>query len=203
MNKFARIFAAAAIVIGFTSLPSASFAHAEIVSTTPAPESTVDADNFFLIDLEFSEDLLQTAGETGSAVKLVNDSTGQEVHVDCVYVEGSHLVAQAALYESGPVTLTWRTVADDGHPISDSYKFNVTGSQDAPKDYVGYCPSGRAYADNSAAQNIAPTTDTPSSGNSGNGLIGLGVGVVIIIGFSVFGGIKAKRRMDEEANRND
>ena len=103
MNKFARIFAAAAIVNGFTSLPSATFAHAELVSSTPAPESTVDADNFFMIDLEFSEDLLQTAEETGSAVKLVNDSTGQEVHVDCVYVEGAHLVAQAALYESGPV----------------------------------------------------------------------------------------------------
>ena len=203
MNKFARIFAAAAIVIGFTSLPSASFAHAEVVSSTPAPESTVEADNFFMIDLEFNEALLQTAGETGSAVMLVNDSTGQEFHVDCVYVEGAHLVAQAALYESGPVTLTWRTVADDGHPISDSYKFNVTGSQEAPKDFVGYCPSGRAYSDNSAAQNTAPTTDTTSSSNSGNGLIGLGVGIVIIVGFSIFGGIRAKRRMDEEANRND
>jgi methionine-rich copper-binding protein CopC len=203
MNKIARIFAAAAIAIGLASLPTASFAHTEVVSATPAPDSTVDADNFFMIDLEFGEDLLQTAGETGSAIKLVSDSTGQELHVDCLYVEGAHLMAQAALYESGPVTLTWRTVGDDGHPISDSYKFNVTGSQDAPKDYVGYCTSGRAYADNSAAQNTAPTTDSTSSGNSGNGLIGLGVGVVIIIGFSVFGGIKAKRRMDEEANRND
>lgn len=203
MNKFARLFAAAAIVLGFTSIPTASFAHAEVVSATPAPDSTVDADNFFKIDITFNEALLQTAGEAGSAIKLVSDSTGQEIHVDCVYVDGAHLVAQAALFESGSVTLTWRTVADDGHPISDSYKFNVTGSQDAPKDFVGYCVSGRAYALNSAPQTPAPISGSTTAVNSGSGLIGLGVGVVIIVGFSIVGGIRAKRRMDEEANRND
>jgi methionine-rich copper-binding protein CopC len=196
MNKLTRLIAAGIIVVATSFTPTASFAHAEVVSSTPAAGSTVEA-GFVDIDIEFNEDLLQSPDSSGSEIQIVDTTTKQLVTVDCVRVDGSHLYARAALFSNGPVKLTWRTVADDGHPISDSYEFKVTNPDGLNQGTGSMCAVEKMDV-------IAPApTNEPKKGNDASGgLLGLGVGVAFIVVFAVIGGIQTKRRLEKEASKN-
>ena len=211
MNKFSRLIATASLVLASALAPSASFAHSDIVSTTPAAGSTVEAGTVDIV-VEFNEDLLQDANSAGSEIKVVETSTGNELMAGCVYVEGSRLHARAALDVDGGVTVTWRTVADDGHPVSESYEFNVSNPDGiALTDPVGFCEGGRTYAEGTDISlmyqtkvDIAPqpTPTSTTSNDSSGGLLGLGVGIAFIVVFAVIGGLQTKRRLDKEARKN-
>ncbi len=196
MNKLTRFFAAGIIVVATSMAPTASFAHADVVSSNPAAGSTVQAGNID-IDIEFNEDLLQSPDSSGSEIQIVDNTTKELVTVDCVRVDGAHLIARAALFANGPVTLTWRTVADDGHPISEKYDFNVTNPDGLNKGTGSLC--GIEKMDVVAT---APAKDAGKGNDSSGGLLGLGVGVAFIVVFSVIGGIQTKRRLDKEARKN-
>ena len=152
--------------------PTASFAHAEVVSSNPAAGSTVQAGNVD-IDIEFNEDLLQSPDSAGSEIQIVDNTTKERVNVDCVRVDGAHLIARAALFANGPVTLTWRTVADDGHPISESYDFTVTNPDGLNQGTGSLC--GIEKMD---VVSPTPASDASKGNNSNGGLIGLGVGLI-------------------------
>lgn len=196
MNKLMRVLAASSIVIGSTFSASASFAHAEVVSSNPAPDSTVSA-GAIDIDIEFNEALMQSPDSSGSEIQIVNQTTKEVQTVDCVTVNGAHLTARAALYFDGPATLTWRTVADDGHPISESYNFNVSNPKGETQS------SGSLCAVEKSTDVTATATDATKTTNDGTGgLLGLGVGVAFIVVFAVIGGLQTKRRLDKEARKN-
>lgn len=195
MNKWMRLIAAASIVIGSSFSASASFAHADVVATNPVAGSTVQA-GVIDIDIEFNEALMQSPIASGSDIQIVNETTKELQSVQCVTVNGAHLTARAALYFDGPATLTWRTVADDGHPISESYTFNVSNPKGETQSSGGLC------AVEKSTEMTATATDTTKKGNDGTGgLLGLGVGVAFIVVFSVIGGLQTKRRLDKEASK--
>lgn len=211
MNKLTRLIASSALVFAGALIPAASFAHSEVVSVTPTPGSTVDAGDIN-IDVEFNEDLMQDANSAGSEIKVVNSATGEDISAGCVYVEGAHLHARMVGYVDGPVTVTWRTVADDGHPVSESFEFTVSNPKGMIRtDMNDFCEAGRTYAEGTDLGDMyrtnvvpAPTAsaDDTKGNDSSGGLLGLGVGVAFIVVFSVIGGLQAKRRMDKEARKN-
>ncbi|MCX8529312.1 MAG: copper resistance protein CopC [Rhodoluna sp.] len=196
MNKLTRLIAAGIIVVATSFTPTASFAHAEVVSSTPAAGSTVEA-GYVDIDIEFNEDLLQSPDSSGSEIQIVDNTTKELVTVDCVRVDGAHLIARAALFSNGPVKLTWRTVSDDGHAMSESYDFNVTNPDGLNQGTGSMCAVEKM---NVIAP--APASDDTKRNDSSGGLLGLGVGVAFIVVFAVIGGIQTKRRLDKEASKN-
>ena len=202
MRRIFQLLAVFALTAAAALVPSSSFAHAELVASTPAAGATVAA-GVIDIDLTFGEDLMKSEDSQGSAVQITDDSTGETAYVDCVYVSGAHLYAKAAIYADGPVTLTWRTVADDGHALSDSYTFTVTNPNgDTLGDTTGFCPEGQVYAPNEVAvmkYDSMPAPKAAKQTSSDNGmLVGLGIGVVIVFLFALLGAIQTKRRWAKE-----
>lgn len=199
MNKFLRLSVAALVAMATTFAPSASFAHTEIVSTNPSPDSVVEA-GVIQLDMEFAEALLESPNSSGSEVKITAEN-GEEILVDCVYVEGPNLRAKAVLDTEGEMTLTWRTVGEDGHAISDSFNFSVTNTDGfVAGDTANLCEPRSDYSVNGAGEPTAEPLAGASSDNSG--LVGLGLGILFILVFSVIGGIQAKRRQDKEIRAN-
>lgn len=196
MNKLTRIITIAVLAASSVFSSTASFAHDEVVTSSPAAGSTVTAGEID-IDIEFGEALMEATDAAGTEIQIVDDTTNEVLPVDCITVEGTHLRASAALYVDGPVTLTWRTVAEDGHPISESYGFTVTNPEGLESSQGSMC----AMARSNVSVDNEPMTLAGEPGPD-TGLIGLGVGIVIIIGFSILGALKIKRREDaEEKNR--
>jgi len=203
MRKITRLGLGLAIVAASVTVPSASFGHAEVVSASPAPGSSIDA-GVTDIDITFDEALMQSVDSQGSALEITDNTTGEVDYVDCVYVDGAHLYAKAALFNDGPVTLTWRTVADDGHAISDSYTFNVSNPKgEALTDTSNFCPAGHTYATTDwvnpkvMKEDAVATPAAKKSSDSGL-LIGLGMGVVVIFLFALLGAIQTRRRWAKE-----
>jgi methionine-rich copper-binding protein CopC len=190
MNKLTRIILIALIATFSAVAPTASFAHDELVSSSPAAGSMVEAGDI-AIDIEFGEALMEDTDTAGTEILIVDDTTNEVLPVDCITVEGNHIYATAGLYVEGPVKLTWRTVAEDGHPISESYGFTVTNPEGLTAGEGSLCGIER---------NNVVVDSEPGSKTTGpdSGLIGLGIGIALIIGFSILGALKIKRREDKE-----
>lgn len=199
MNKILRLSLTALVALSTTFAPSASFAHTEIVSTNPSPDSVVEA-GVIQLDMEFAEALLESPNSSGSEVKITAEN-GDEIVVDCVYVDGPNLRAKAVLDTEGEMTLTWRTVGEDGHAISDSFNFSVSNTNGfVAGDTANLCEPRSDYSVNGAGEPTAEPLAGASSDNSG--LVGLGLGILFILVFSVIGGIQAKRRQDKDIRAN-
>jgi methionine-rich copper-binding protein CopC len=190
MNKLTRLLTIAAITAALAISPTASFAHDEVVASSPAAGSTVQAGDT-AIDIEFGEALMESADAAGTEVMIVDDTTNEVLPVDCISIDGNHLYATARLFVDGPVTLTWRTVAQDGHPISESYGFTVANPDGLSASEGGLC-------DMSKTNMLVDAAPAESNAGPDTALIGLGVGIAIITGFSILGAIKVKRREDKE-----
>lgn len=199
MNKFLRLSLTALVALSTTFAPSASFAHTDIVSTNPSPDSVVEA-GVIQLDMEFAEALLESPNSSGSEVKITAEN-GDEIVVDCVYVDGPNLRAKAVLDTEGEMTLTWRTVGEDGHAISDTFNFSVSNTNGfVAGDTANLCEPRSDYSVNGAGEPTAEPLAGASSDNSG--LVGLGLGILFILVFSVIGGIQAKRRQDRDIKAN-
>ena len=199
MKKLSTNLTAAVITLGLTALPTVAFAHTEVIGSTPAAESTVENGKVVDIDIEFGEALMQAPDGAGSEIQITSDADGTEQAVGCIVTDGAHLTAKAVLTTSGPATVTWRAVADDGHPVSDSFTINVAESDGSEaEDLMAACPQ-MLMANNVGG--VAEDSDAKNTDSSG-GLLGLGVGIFFIVIFSVIGGIQAKRRMDKEDREN-
>lgn len=187
---FMRILTTALIAVSALVSPTASFAHDELVSSSPAAGTTVEAGEVD-IDIEFGEAIMEAKDGAGTEILIVDDTTNEVLPVDCITVDGSHIYASASLYVNGPVTLTWRTVSQDGHPISESYGFTVTNPEGLQRGEVSPCLMAQSNM-------VADGEPRATTSGTDTGLIGLGIGIAIIIGFSILGALKIKRREDKE-----
>lgn len=113
------------LLVSFGSVSPAS-AHTDIAHTTPSAGATVDA-GVQIISIEFSDKILDLADSSEIAV---TDSNGDAVELSCVEVKKSALSAEVFLASEGEYKVVWRTVAEDGHPISGKFTFNATGTGD-------------------------------------------------------------------------
>ena len=124
-RSFARTFGAAlagvVLAAGGLLIASPAYAHDELVSSDPAADAAVDALPAELT-LTFSGEL---ATDPGATELQVTDAAGTDLADGDPVVEGAVVTQALAGEASGAVTVLWKVVSSDGHPISGELAFTV------------------------------------------------------------------------------
>jgi copper resistance protein C len=97
-------------------------AHDELVSTDPAAGSTVGALPAQLT-LTFNE---AVSAEQGATEMQVTDAAGTSLVAGPASVADNVVTQPLEGAASGVITVLWKVVSDDGHPVSDQFSFTVT-----------------------------------------------------------------------------
>ena len=120
----------------FGPISSAS-AHTDLVSTSPAADSDVNASQA-TISLTFAEPTLVD----GAAI-IVKNSNGDILDSPAPTLDGSTLSIPWPMdLTPGQVTIEWRATGDDGHVLSGDFGFNYTAAAEG-----GMAPSPAASAE--------------------------------------------------------
>lgn len=123
-----RLLTAALAAMQLMALPA--LAHDELVDQSPRSNEVVSA-GIVTVTLTFNNDLLALADGSGSEIVIL-DSEGFPMNNGCAVVQGNVATAAASIAEPGVYQVGWRAVSSDGHPISESFRFevqNTTGYQ--------------------------------------------------------------------------
>ncbi|MFM2384589.1 MAG: hypothetical protein RL166_463 [Actinomycetota bacterium] len=123
MNSLNKFLALVALVsLSIVPVSSAS-AHTETSRTTPSAGETVDA-GIQTVEVVFTDKILNLAD---SSEISITDASGNQVETACIEVDNKSITADAFLPTSGEYKVVWRTVAEDGHPITGKFAFEVQG----------------------------------------------------------------------------
>lgn len=112
------------LAAGGVLVAAPAHAHDELVSSDPAADAAVDTLPAQLT-LTFSGELATDPGATELAV---TDATGASLADGEPVVAGTVVTQALAGAASGVVTVLWKVVSSDGHPISGEYAFTVTAA---------------------------------------------------------------------------
>ena len=123
-------------------------AHDTLVGTDPAADSTLERSPAQLA-LTFSADI---STEQGASVVEVIDGSGADLAGDPVATDNVLLVPLEG-EATGAVTVRWKVVSSDGHPISGEYAFTVTPAS---------TPTESAAPSPSASEPLETTTPEPA-----------------------------------------
>lgn len=200
-RPFSAATALLALIVGFalTLVASPAFAHDELIGSSPAAGSEVDALPSE-ITLTFSGVLIDGAGTTQI---VVTDASGADLTDGGPTLDGTKVTQPlAASAAPGLVTVVWRVVSSDGHPVSDQFTFTVAGGS-------GASPEASASASSPAATSsaaVAPTgtapspTESASADDAGDGGMSPAVWIAIFAALiAVFtASSAAKRRRTED-----
>jgi methionine-rich copper-binding protein CopC len=115
------------LVLAIASLfafPVAAFAHGEMVQATPAVDSNVLTAPSE-VSIEF-DGKLQIIGNTNVNSIEVTDNQGQLISSPTSVVEGNKISTKLQLTDiTGLVSVHYRIVSEDGHPVEGDYSFTV------------------------------------------------------------------------------
>jgi len=100
---------------------SPAWAHDELIGSDPAQDAVIDTLPE-QIELTFSGILLNDEGATEMVVR---DATGIDLTAGDPELDGVHVIQPLSGEASGVITVQWRVVSSDGHPISDEFTFTV------------------------------------------------------------------------------
>ncbi|WP_438353218.1 copper resistance CopC family protein [Microbacterium sp. CJ88] len=127
----AALAAAGLLLLGSVVVAAPASAHDALVSTDPAAGTTI-AGLPTQLTLTFSGDLLTDPGATQVQV---TDASGASVVAGAPVVSGTTVTQPLTPVLGSPggtVTVLWRVVSSDGHPISDQFAFTVAAAPTAP-----------------------------------------------------------------------
>ncbi|GDX24951.1 copper resistance protein C [Actinomycetes bacterium] len=145
--------------------PINAFAHGEITQATPAADSnvlTAPQD----VSIEF-DGKLQTIGNAVVNLITVTDNQGQVISSPASVVVGNKISTRLQLTDiTGLVSVHYRIVSEDGHPVEGDYSFTV-----------GETPVAINAQDEEAAEAEAGVSE-----ESGSNLLVNGVGILLLIG---------------------
>lgn len=170
-------------------IASPAAAHDELSSTDPAAGATLDALPAQLT-LTFSADI---APDAGASEVVVTDAAGAALVDGAPVAEGAVLTQALAGEASGAVTVLWKVVSSDGHPISGELSFTVTpASTPTPTatatPTTGPTPPTEPTLEPTAEPSAVPADDAGSSFSDvwpwvvgGLIVIALGGGVVYLL----------------------
>ena len=152
------------LVLAIASLfafPIAAFAHGEMVQASPAVDSNVLAAPTE-VSIEF-DGKLQIIGNTNVNSIEVTDNQGQLISSPTSVVEGNKISTKLQLTDiTGLVSVHYRIVSEDGHPVEGDYSFTV-----------GEMPVAiSALGEESAGEEVA---------ESGSNLLVNGIGILTLI----------------------
>lgn len=131
MNTVKKVLATIALLFLTFSPTTLASAHTESDKTTPSSGSTVDA-GVQTISISFTDKILNLAD---SSEISITGPAGDEVEISCIEVKDKAIRADALLSTEGEYKVVWRTVAEDGHPITGKFSFTVTGTANQ-EDFV-------------------------------------------------------------------
>jgi len=156
------------LVLAIASLfafPTAAFAHGEMVQATPAADSKVLTAPQE-VSIEF-DGKLQTIGNAVVNLITVTDNQGQVISSPTSVVEANKISTRLQLTDiTGLVSVHYRIVSEDGHPVEGDYSFTV----------------GENPTLTSAQEEEAAEAEAGISEESGSNLLVNGVGILLIIG---------------------
>ena len=117
-------------------IPMPSMAHDQLIDQSPEAGNVLEA-GLISVDLTFSDDLIVLEDGAGSEIVIL-DADQNPANNGCAVIEGRIATAKADIDQPGIYTVGWRVVSGDGHPISDSFTFEVvnTSTYVADPDYV-------------------------------------------------------------------
>jgi copper transport protein len=120
---FRRVAVLAALTVAIVlALASPAFAHATLLTTTPAPGTTYDASPP-AVDLRFSEPVEVAIGDIrvfdGKAQRVV---TGAPKHPGG---DGNQVSVSLPELDDGTYVVTWRVISADTHPVEGAFTFQV------------------------------------------------------------------------------
>jgi methionine-rich copper-binding protein CopC len=129
---------------------SSATAHDVLLSSDPAPDSTVDG-SLDTVTLNFAAAPL--AGLESAITIQVTDASGTAVSDGTINIDGATITTGVNLSAAGTYQLGWRSVSEDGHPISGTSAFTSTGAvvEATPTTSATPAPAPAASASASAA----------------------------------------------------
>ncbi|WP_328600684.1 copper resistance CopC family protein [Actinomadura physcomitrii] len=152
--------AAALAALALTASPAS--AHTSLTAANPAADATIAPPTQIVLTYADPVQLPQ--------VVLTDAKGGRHEAGKAQAVDNKVTEAVKGTLPNGVYTVGWRVVSPDGHPISGTYKFTVTGS-------TGAAPAGSA-----ASAPAAKAAGNGSGGSSGWLWIGLIAAVVVVAG---------------------
>lgn len=124
-----RTLLVALVALALTGVASPAFAHDELLGAEPAPDTVVAALPAEIV-LTFSGVLLD---EPGATEVVVRDAARTSLTGGDPVLDGTKLTQPLTGSADGAVTVIWRVVSSDGHPVSGEYAFTVgDGAAPAP-----------------------------------------------------------------------
>jgi len=207
VQKQAIAALAALALISFA--PMAAHAHDEVVSTSPAADSTV-APGPITVSVTFNEDIMKSADLAGEVVNLVAPSGGQmSLEAGCITVDGPTLASKVDVQEAGDYQVNWRSVSNDGHPNEGSFKFTVEdkgqkldGKPAFTSASDGACPATYTTLDAGPLVVSAPAaTPKPAADPFIQNLPYLGAGIVLVFLGAIAGPIAQRVRSKRAAEK--
>lgn len=152
-------------IASFFALPIAAFAHGEMVQATPAVDSNVLTAPTE-VSIEF-DGKLQIIGNTNVNSIEVTNNQGQLISSQNSVVVGNKISTKLQLTDiTGLVSVHYRIVSEDGHPVEGDYSFTV-----------GEAPVAiSAQSEESAGEEVA---------ESGSNLLVNGIGILTLISIAL------------------
>ncbi|WP_282836527.1 copper resistance CopC family protein [Microbacterium flavum] len=135
----------AALALVLAAAPA--WAHDELIGSDPAAGSEIDALPSELT-LTFSGVLMD---EPGATEVVVTDATGASLVGGDPVLDGTRLTQPLTGSASGAVTVIWRVVSSDGHPVSDQFTFTVGDGSAVLPSASAPAPTATAPADSAPA----------------------------------------------------
>ncbi len=170
--------------------PTAASAHDEFLSSTPEAGSTVGTTPTE-ISLTFSGDLLTTPG---AAVLEVLTEDGTNLAADAPLIDATTLTQPLTPDPiSGVVTVRWKVVSSDGHPISGEFTYTVAAATitPTPTPTVTSTPTPSA-----SPTTTAPVSDEPAGSDGDLFLpILLGAGTVLVVAVLLITALIVRQRL--------
>jgi methionine-rich copper-binding protein CopC len=176
------IATAALAVLAVLGVAAPASAHDQLLSTDPEDGSTV-ATMPAAVTLTFN-DLVQDAGAEANQVRVM-DASCTVISDGDVQITDNVVTQPVSGSATGPVTVLWRIVSRDGHPVSGEFSFTVGDASAAASP----TPCATDDATSSTAQ-TAETSATPW-------IIGGIVLVVIVAGVIVLLVTRSRRPDDQ------
>ena len=148
-------------VASLFAFPVVAFAHGEMVKATPAVDSNVLTAPTE-VSIEF-DGKLQIIGNTNINSIEVTDNQGQIISSPTSVVEGNKISTKLQLTDiTGLVSVHYRIVSEDGHPVEGDYSFTVGETLVAIS----------AQSEESAGEDVA---------ESGSNLLVNGIGILTLV----------------------
>ncbi|TQJ32393.1 copper resistance CopC family protein [Microbacterium sp. SLBN-146] len=193
----AALLLAAASVVS-TAAPAA--AHDRLLGSDPAAESTVEQLPTTL-SLTFSAAI---AADAGASEVQVTDAAGAALTDGAPVVDGPILSQPLTqVTTAGPVTVLWKVVSSDGHPISGEFTFTVTSTPPAPTPTDTPTPTETPSVTSSPetpTESATPVpTDTDAASDSSSyvpWIIAAVLGALVVAATAYLIASRARRRRD-------